>query len=157
MTIDTLKSGLQRIDAAGIRTFKKGHIEVLFYELKHLEDLTFNAITQELIDMQSGHPKSLTGFYRARARQMSEDKKRAYFQDKNLENEIMKHSRACGEYYRMVRRTLGKLKISTVPTWREFWTSINLAWGSAKTEEKRIEAVNAGNRWLDEIGIARVA
>ena len=79
MVRDVLIAGMRRIDAAGLRSFKQGQEEILFQDLKHLDDNTFNILVCEFLEVEQV-PKSLTGWFLKRAREINESANR-----KNIE------------------------------------------------------------------------
>lgn len=70
---NTLTVAMNRISAAGIRSFKPSDADVLFEDLKNIDDNTFNSITQEYIEL-SFHEKSLTGWFLKKAKELNSEK-----------------------------------------------------------------------------------
>ena len=62
MTEATFNSCMDLIEAAGVRTFRRGHRQVLFNRLKDTDEFTFQNLTEDLLKLEE-HPRNLLRWY----------------------------------------------------------------------------------------------
>ncbi len=147
VSYSALSDASDRIEAAGIRTFKEAHLNVLQKEFAHIDENIFRGIVNEYVSMQTAHPKSFTGYVLARNREiMLRDLKSC-----DTFRECARTNPSGGAYLALLKRVLLAYRSHRFATaWVDFWSQVNAAWLSAEgSEQKSLEAGKIGHELID--------
>lgn len=129
MTKEALQKGLRRIDAAGIRSVQERHVDVLYRDLINIDDNTFSRLLEEFLGIETAYPKSLTGWFLRRAREINTEIRKAkepdFVSPRPLDNPPPIEAQAI--YFKLIGESL-RIWEGTSQEYRSWWGWFNDKW-----------------------------